>query len=386
MAAKVSNKSSERGGKASTTKSKTKLSKAPQDKNDIIVDSDGDAAAPAITTTKRSAKSNSTSSSSSISSDSDSDEESSALKDTRALQSNNESSDESSVVSSSEDDEHREAAIASSAGEAESAKAAVPPTNTPSAVSGPRRAIHYKPPEGYRYIPIRDTPPILAAPAVDGKQIWHITAPANVPISGLTQITLDSIRQSTVVLSHAGTSYALAEDKYANAHLLLPSSQAAGYVAVDTPFTKTLHLRQHVKLPHLTSLQADPTAGAQAAAQIDQTSVARVKAQPAGLRMRYKPPGFGAGRPGTIGSDSENESDQNLESYKGQNRATKRKADGHGRPAQESPHKAKAAKIDDASSAGVAGDEHRLEKAARKEERRLKREAKEARRQSRLAV
>ncbi|KAM0715846.1 hypothetical protein Q7P37_008360 [Cladosporium fusiforme] len=151
----------------------------------------------------------------------------------------------------------------------------------------------------------------LSNAALQGKQVWHITAPANLPISSLTEVALGSIQSGKPVLSHKGLDYVLSEDKGAqsgNATLvLLPEKD--GYKPISQPVSKTLHLRQHVVLPNLSEKQASDATGSNAAGDVARPAVAAVRPQPKGMKMRYRPPGFGSGDPGRIGSGSESESE-----------------------------------------------------------------------------
>lgn len=42
---------------------------------------------------------------------------------------------------------------------------------------------------------------------LDGKQLWHITAPASVPISSVTSVALESIKKGEAALTHNGAEY-----------------------------------------------------------------------------------------------------------------------------------------------------------------------------------
>jgi hypothetical protein len=51
---------------------------------------------------------------------------------------------------------------------------------------------------------------------LEGKQIWHITAPAGVSLSELTEMAMDQAMNGEAVLQHKGTSYGFsrAEQSY----------------------------------------------------------------------------------------------------------------------------------------------------------------------------
>jgi hypothetical protein len=46
---------------------------------------------------------------------------------------------------------------------------------------------------------------------LEGKQIWHITAPVGVSLKDLSEIAMDSARKGEPVLQHKGTSYGLSK-------------------------------------------------------------------------------------------------------------------------------------------------------------------------------
>lgn len=151
----------------------------------------------------------------------------------------------------------------------------------------------------------------LSTSDLQGKQVWHITAPANLPLSSLTEVALDSIQSGKPVLSHKGVDYVMSEDagaQHGNATLvLLPEKD--GYKPISQPVSKTFHLRQHVVLPNISAKQTSDTTGSNAAGDVARAAVTAVRPQPKGMKMRYRPPGFGSGDPGRIGSDSESEAE-----------------------------------------------------------------------------
>lgn len=166
----------------------------------------------------------------------------------------------------------------------------------------------FRPPSGYTAIDsnLLATNGTMSEANLQGKQIWHITAPSKVPLSSLTELALSSISSGEPVVTHNNISYILGEDKASSAEsttLLAPLKD--GYKKLQPKVTRTLHLQQKIDLPNLSSLQASQVTGSNAAGDVAQAPVSTVRPQPKGLRMRYKPPGFGKGRPGKIGSGSE---------------------------------------------------------------------------------
>lgn len=173
----------------------------------------------------------------------------------------------------------------------------------------------FAPPPGYKALNTKSalakTVNSLFDPStISSKQIWHITAPSSVPLSSIKSVSLSAIQSHQTILSHDGTDYNLAEEPTNNARVLLPSSKSDAYTAVGVPVSKTLHLQQTIRLPNLSAYQTDPNTGSNAAASVRTPAVSAPRPQPKGMKMRYKPPGFGDEDPGLIGS-SEDESDSN---------------------------------------------------------------------------
>ncbi|KAM3422175.1 hypothetical protein BST61_g2544 [Cercospora zeina] len=195
-----------------------------------------------------------------------------------------------------------------SADEGESAKPAADttPSRRPAAHGGHFESIPvqpFQPPSGYTAVSVSDA--TFSAKSFAGQQAWHIVAPSNVSLKSLGEITLDAIQSGATVFTHKGTEYTLSEDPSPNTRfdsVLVPSS--ASYDSVPQPIARTLHLKQKLNLPALSSKQADTNTGSSAAASIARPSVNSIRPQPKGMRMRYKPAGFGAGDAG-LGSDSE---------------------------------------------------------------------------------
>jgi hypothetical protein len=145
---------------------------------------------------------------------------------------------------------------------------------------------------------------------LDGKQIWHITAPADVPLSQLKEVAMDKALAGGVILTRKGIDYGfVAGDKNEQGarEVLIPRQN--GYKAVSARITQTLHLQQVPRLPKLSSEQADQNTGSEAARSITASSIRAPRPQLKGLRMRYFHSGFGDPDPGILG-DSESEDEE----------------------------------------------------------------------------
>ena len=138
---------------------------------------------------------------------------------------------------------------------------------------------------------------LLSAPALAAKQLWYITAPASVPISSIRSVSLRDVQAGRPAITVHGQSYGFVRpDSGADAHtrVLVPRRDGR-YVPAPARVAQTLHLQHLVQLPELMR---------EAAATVP-VAEKPVRAQPSGLRMRFKPIGFGEGTTGTIGEESD---------------------------------------------------------------------------------
>ncbi|KAL5121190.1 hypothetical protein ACEQ8H_001042 [Pleosporales sp. CAS-2024a] len=144
---------------------------------------------------------------------------------------------------------------------------------------------------------------------LQGKQIWHITAPAAMSLTGVREITMDRALKGGAVLQHKGIDYSFSAPDFhdeGTCAVMVPAK--GGYKAVSAPIAQTLRLQAAIQLPKLSSLQADQATGSEAAASITRSTIRAPRPQLRGLKMRFMPTGFGHGDAGTLGdSDSEGE-------------------------------------------------------------------------------
>ncbi|KAL9591674.1 MAG: hypothetical protein Q9179_007485 [Wetmoreana sp. 5 TL-2023] len=152
----------------------------------------------------------------------------------------------------------------------------------------------YNPPPGFEAARVTSalSPPsheIFAVDNLQGKQIWHITAPASVPISSIKEVPIQKVFTGSSILSHKGAHYGLFAEADADRNekvLLVPSHEDGNYRLAAANITKALHLQQIVKPLSLSHQSGNPATGIRTAPQ---THVRAVRQQPEGLRMRYRP-------------------------------------------------------------------------------------------------
>ncbi|KAL9134609.1 MAG: hypothetical protein Q9175_004208 [Cornicularia normoerica] len=164
----------------------------------------------------------------------------------------------------------------------------------------------YEPPAGFESTSISLHPAskvseILTPSNLQGKEIWHITAPEFVPISLVKEISTQSIGNGASVLEYHGAAYGLVPgseaEQASRQALLLPSTQNKTYRPSKTTITKTMNLQQLVSLP---SNAIAPAVHPNRSASESEFYRKTPRQQPEGLRMRYRP--FG------VSDDSELES------------------------------------------------------------------------------
>jgi hypothetical protein len=125
------------------------------------------------------------------------------------------------AASDSDSNSDSDNSSASSSDEAPPTSRAPPPTQEAARASKKsshavefRPAQAYVPPKAYSAVSCNHSTTSKSTRIfdnLDGKQIWHITAPAGVSLTHLQEIALDSALKGEAVLEHKGTSYAFAQ-------------------------------------------------------------------------------------------------------------------------------------------------------------------------------
>ncbi|KAG8624440.1 hypothetical protein KVT40_007507 [Elsinoe batatas] len=209
----------------------------------------------------------------------------------------------------------------SSSSEDEVATEKSKPDETPGSKTQPRTvpAPRFIAPAGFTKVNDYEGTSSLKVSDLGSKELWHITLPAGLPVSQLASIPLSSLKDAHSVLSHNGTNYSISEDPHSrslgvsNKYLLVPDPSTKKFRNLSVPVSRTLHIKSKITLPSLTADQADGKSGSALAAITTFKTIDKTRPQPTGLKMRYKPPGFGSGKPGMIGSESSDDEDSDVE-------------------------------------------------------------------------
>ncbi|KAL2363031.1 hypothetical protein RJZ56_004062 [Blastomyces dermatitidis] len=190
--------------------------------------------------------------------------------------------------------------------ENESASSSEGEPSTPrmdSDVPKPVPAQEFKAPEGFKLMSTstpRSSDVSKVFSDLRGKQIWHITAPASVPMNSIQELALDAVATGGSILTHQGVNYKLREDqigaeKYKS--LLLPDEKGNAYHRSHANVMQTFHLEQIVDL-------ANGATHSEQSVRISELTKPKHE-QPRHLKMRYKPIGSTEDQPETFGSSSD---------------------------------------------------------------------------------
>ncbi|KAF8866152.1 hypothetical protein BDZ45DRAFT_720299 [Acephala macrosclerotiorum] len=164
----------------------------------------------------------------------------------------------------------------------------------------------YKPPTGFEAASINENPSasqLLKKSSLKGKQIWYFTAPASIPISEIEQMSMLDADAGEAILNHEGSDYGFVQDTTGDkvyTKIMVPSDSDDAYLTTSKPIDRILHLQQIVKLPGINDSGASVSSPSRATVPAKKP----VRPQPIGLKMRFRPIGFGAGDTGNIGDGS----------------------------------------------------------------------------------
>ncbi|KAL4906682.1 DNA-directed RNA polymerase I subunit RPA34.5-domain-containing protein [Aspergillus multicolor] len=164
----------------------------------------------------------------------------------------------------------------------------------------------YKPPFGFKSAknqPVSSTTTSTLS-NLAGKQVFHITAPASLPLSKIKEVSLAGALKGEPILKHGGKNFGIPADSLALAQagasgqtLFLYDAKAQTYHGAVTN-VPTYRIQEMIELP--------------GGAELEEASLKSAKAlekpprkQPKHLKMRFRPVGSGAAPPETLGSSSE---------------------------------------------------------------------------------
>jgi hypothetical protein len=143
---------------------------------------------------------------------------------------------------------------------------------------------------------------------LEGKQIFHIAAPAFLPLSEVKEVSLAKVMLGEPVLNHNGVDYGIpteAQQNKSSQTLLLYNNSTGAYEKTNVGNIQSYNVQELVRLP----AGIDPSRGGSLVPPSQDTRPS-ARPQPKNLKMRFHPVGSGNVGPETVGSSSESEAEQ----------------------------------------------------------------------------
>ncbi|KAL4881063.1 DNA-directed RNA polymerase I subunit RPA34.5-domain-containing protein [Aspergillus karnatakaensis] len=184
----------------------------------------------------------------------------------------------------------------------------------PSQARAARPAKSFKPPLGFK--PAKNQPSSSTTSTtlsdLNGKQVFHITAPAYLPLSKVKEVSLAGALKGEPILKHDGVQYGIPPDSVKQAGssgqtLFLHDSKSQTYRGTVTN-VPTYHIQEIISLPGGSEYEEATVRAAEAL-------IKPPRKQPKHLKMRFHPVGSGDAPPETLGSSAE-ESEEEAPSFK----------------------------------------------------------------------
>ncbi|KAL1967596.1 hypothetical protein VTN77DRAFT_3111 [Rasamsonia byssochlamydoides] len=167
----------------------------------------------------------------------------------------------------------------------------------------------FKPPSGFKPVKAQSPPSSSVTSLLSnlqGKQVFHITAPAFLPLSAVREVSLAKVMRGEPVLNHKGVDYGIPTEphqEHGAQTLMLYNKETGSYQSVPVRNIQSYHVQELVRLPGgIDGSLVPPTAA--------QESSKPPRPQPKGMKMRFRPVGSGDGPPETIGTSSESEGEE----------------------------------------------------------------------------
>ncbi|KAL2816806.1 DNA-directed RNA polymerase I subunit RPA34.5-domain-containing protein [Aspergillus cavernicola] len=163
----------------------------------------------------------------------------------------------------------------------------------------------YKPPQGFKSAKNQLSSSTTSSLSdLSGKQVFHISAPASLPLSKIKEVSLAQAMKGEPILKHNGVQFGIPVDslKHANSSaqtLLLYDSKTQTYRSTVTN-VPTYHIQEMITIPGGAEFE-------EASVKAANSLVKPPRKQPKHLKMRFRPVGSGDGPTETLGSSSESE-------------------------------------------------------------------------------
>lgn len=164
----------------------------------------------------------------------------------------------------------------------------------------------FKAPSGFRSVKKQSPPSSSTTSALSdlrGKQIFHVSAPAFLPLSKVKEISLAKVMQGEPVMKHEGVAYGIPPEDMSNGDmagktLLTYNPKTQTYTSTIANNIHSYHVQELVQLPEISQMEDKVREAAQ-------EQVVPPRKQPKHLKMRFRPVGSRNAPAETIGSSSE---------------------------------------------------------------------------------
>ncbi|KAL4959949.1 DNA-directed RNA polymerase I subunit RPA34 [Aspergillus stella-maris] len=161
----------------------------------------------------------------------------------------------------------------------------------------------YKPPIGFKSASKNQAASSnTSLSSLSGKQIFHITAPASLPLSKVKEVSLAGALKGEPILEHKGKQYGIPGDNLAQGdghnltlYLYDPKTQTYHNTVRKVP---TYHIQETIALPGGKEFE-------EACVKTAKALEKPARKQPKHLKMRFRPVGSGDALPETLGSSDE---------------------------------------------------------------------------------
>ncbi|KAF7586948.1 hypothetical protein BBP40_007986 [Aspergillus hancockii] len=164
----------------------------------------------------------------------------------------------------------------------------------------------YKAPSGFKSVKRQSAPSSSTSSVLSdlrGKQVYHITAPAFLPLSNVEEMSLGKVMQGEPIIKHEGVQYGIPAESISQGDmggktLLLYDSKSQQYYTTETSDIRSYHIQELINLP-------ERSGDHDVALEAGKEMIKPPRKQPKHLKMRFRPLGSGYGPPETLGSSSE---------------------------------------------------------------------------------
>ncbi|KAL3477801.1 DNA-directed RNA polymerase I subunit RPA34.5-domain-containing protein [Aspergillus californicus] len=183
----------------------------------------------------------------------------------------------------------------------------------------------YKPPHGFKSAKPKSTSSSTSSLSnLNGKQVFHITAPAFLPLSKVKEVSLAQAMKGQPILEHKGVQFGIPVDSLKQAgasaqtlSLYDPKTQTYQDTTTNIP---TYHIQEMISIPGGAEYE-------EAAVKAANALVKPPRKQPKHLKMRFRPVGSGDSPPEILGSSGEQSEDEEptIKAAKGLEKEKKKK-------------------------------------------------------------